>query len=78
MNSKAISHPLWSTASFEDSGDSLPMELHALGRHTQGCRGGRMFTLRSGAESAHRFVVSRFVTTLVAITLLIGAGLLVL
>jgi hypothetical protein len=78
MNSKAIAHPLWSTASFEDTGDSLPMELRALGRHTEGCRGGRWFALHSSAERIHRFVASRFVTTLVALTLLIGAALLVL
>jgi hypothetical protein len=65
----------WSTASFGDSVDTSPGELSTLGEHLGRCRGthARWFALRCGAESMHRFVASRVVTTLVVMILLIGA-----
>lgn len=77
--SKVIPLPQWSTASFDDTTDSLPMELSALGQHMDSCQGarGRWFRVRSIAETCNRFVVSRIVTTLVVGTALLAAGLVV-
>jgi hypothetical protein len=78
MTSHLFVRPLWSTASFGDRPDTLPMELSALEEHYDACQGarGRWFALRSVAESTNRFVAARFVTTLVVtlgvVSLLIG------
>ena len=68
--------PFWSTASFGEAADTSPMELSALGEHLGHCNGcrGRMFNLRRMGETVHGFVASRFVTTLVVATLLLGAA----
>lgn len=71
----------WSTSSFGDASDSLPMELAALSDHLHTCKGGsskRLSNLQYAAELTHGFVASRFVTTLALAALLIGAGLMVL
>ena len=75
-----MKHVAWSTASFGAAADTSPMELSALGEHLHLCRGlrGRLFGLRWRAEAMHGFVAPRFVTTLVAVALLIGAGSLML
>lgn len=67
MHTKVIDRPLWSTASFGDRPDTLPMELSALEEHLGTCQGarGRWFALCSAAETLNRFVAARFVTTLV-------------
>ena len=80
MNTKFISIPSWSTASFGDTADTSPMELSALGEHLNHCQGsrGRMFALRCAAEAAHGFLASRFVTSLVVGVVLIGMACLVL
>ena len=51
------------------------MELSALGEHLDRCKAshGRLFALRCAAEAMNGFVSARFVTTLVVVTLLIGA-----
>ncbi|MBI2750794.1 MAG: hypothetical protein HYX43_16120 [Burkholderiales bacterium] len=74
MKSKAIAPPFWRTASFGDSPDTSPMELSALGEHLDRCRGsrGRLFTLRCLADALNSFLASRFVTTLVVVTILFG------
>lgn len=74
MKSKAIAPPIWRTASFGDSADTSPMELSALGEHLDRCRGsrGRLFTLHCLAEALNGFLASRFVTTLVVVTILFG------
>jgi len=76
MNTDVLARPLWSTASFGEQPDTLPMELSALEEHFDACQGarGRWFALRSVAETTNRFVAARFVTTLV-VTLLLGGGL---
>jgi len=76
MNETAAARPCWSTASFGDPADTSPMELSALGEHLHLCRtlSGRLFVLRCGAEAVQGFVASRFVTTLVVLSLLIGLG----
>jgi hypothetical protein len=79
MKILAAHGPSWSTASFGDTVDTTPMELSALEEHLELCNGarGRLFALRCGAERLNGFVTGRFVTTLVVVTLLIGAGSLV-
>lgn len=74
MNTKVITRPSWSTASFGDSPGTSPMELSALGEHLDSCRGshGRLFALQCAAHAVHGFVAARFVTTLVVLALLIG------
>jgi hypothetical protein len=71
--------PVWSTASFGRAADTLPMELSALGEHLNLCQGsrGRLFVLRSIAETMNTFLAARFVTTVVVVALLIGAAALV-
>lgn len=67
--------PLWSTSSFGEAADSLPLELAALREHLLRCTQarGRLFVLRSQAESVRRFFTARVVTTLSLCALLIGA-----
>ena len=80
MNNKVNVTPSWSTASFGDAASTSPMELSALGEHLELCRGarGRLFTLQCFAGTMNGFVAGRFVTTLVVVALIIGAGILVL
>ena len=80
MNDPQVATPSWRTASFGDSADTSPMELHELGDHLDRCKGsrGRLFTLRCVAETLNAFVAPRFVSTLLVVTLLIGAGTLVM
>jgi len=74
MNTTTRFNQSWSTASFGDAADTLPLELSALGEHLDVCRGarGRMFTLHCFAERMHGFVAPRLVTTLVVVALLLG------
>ena len=80
MKTTAQSHPFWSTASFGETADTSPMELSELGEHLDSCKGthGRLFALQCVGEALHGFVTARFVTTLVVVSLLIGATSLVL
>ena len=70
----------WSTSSFGDASDSLPMELAALSDHLHTCKGSskRLSNLQYAVELTHGFVASRFVTTLALAALLIGAGMMAL
>ena len=74
MNTHTISHPYWSTASFDSKVDPSAMDLLALGEHFARCQGsrGRLFALRCAAEATHGFVATRFVTTLVVVVALIA------
>jgi hypothetical protein len=77
MNTKTLAGPCWTTSSFGDAPDPSPTELSALGEHLDVCRrlSGRLFALRCDAQALHGFVAARFVTTLVAVALLLaGAG----
>ena len=78
MNSRAVTTPSWSTASFGDTPDTSPMELSELGDHLGRCKRsrGRMFSLQCAGEAMHGFVASRFVTTLVVAALILGGVLL--
>jgi len=79
MKKNTLTSPAWATASIGDTPDTSPMELSALGEHLTICRGhtGRLFTLQCLAETANGFVSSRFVTSLVVLTILIAMGSLV-
>lgn len=63
----------WGTASFGVSADVSSDELSALSTHAETCResGGRLFAARCAADAVHGFLAVRFVTTLVAATILI-------
>ncbi|SDP46958.1 hypothetical protein SAMN05216303_104382 [Rhodoferax sp. OV413] len=76
----AFAAPSWSTSSFGDATGTSPMELAALSDHLSLCQGanGRLTYLQYAGEILHRFVATRFVTTLALATLVIGAGLLAL
>jgi hypothetical protein len=75
MISSIQTSPRWSTASFGDAADTLPMELSMLGEHMVTCSHapGRLFSWQCTAEAIHRVVASRFVTTLTFATLLVAA-----
>jgi len=77
MKNNFTAAPHWATSSFAAQGDSLPMELSALGEHLEHCQRltGRLFALHCAADAVHRFVAPRFVTTLMVATLLIGISL---
>ena len=80
MKTNAITNSSWTTASFGGAADTSPMELSALGEHLDLCKEshGRWFALHCAAEFMNGFVSARLVTTLVVVTLLIGAGSLVM
>jgi hypothetical protein len=69
--------PLWATASFGATPDTLPMDLAALGEHMAQCTAshGRLVALRCGAARLLGFVSARLVTT-VAVLVALGAVLL--
>lgn len=75
MKSNTITSSTWTTASLGGAADTSPMELSALGDHLDRCREqhGAWFALRCFGEALHQFVASRFVTTLVVATVLMGA-----
>ena len=76
MKTHTIANSPWTTSSFGGAADTSPMELSALGEHLGHCKGlqGRLFALRCAVETMNGFVSARFVTTLVVVALLIGAG----
>ena len=80
MNTRSVTGSKWSTASYGAGVDTPARELNALGEHLHLCCSirGRMFELRCKAEEVHDFLAARFVSTLVACTLLVGTGVLVL
>ncbi len=79
MKTKAPPTPCWSTASLGHAVDTSPLELAALGQHLQRCRGtgGPLSVLQAAAQTMTGFASTRFVTTLLALALLIGAGFLI-
>ena len=74
MNTNANDDQRWSTASSDHTADTSPMELSALGEHLDRCKGsrGRLFALRSFADTLNGLVAARFVTTLVVVLLLMA------
>lgn len=74
MKTNAKTTQAWSTASFGGSADTSPIELSSLGDHLGVCKGpsGHFFALRCASEAMRGFMLSRLVTTGVAIALLIG------
>lgn len=80
MNTHFISMPLWSTASYGHKAETSALELSTLGEHLALCRGSHahMFALHCAARAMHGFVVTRFVTTVVLVALLIAVSFMVL
>ncbi len=80
MKTTVLFRPRWSTASFGASADTSPLELAALGAHLTLCQGdhARLQTVQRMAHTLHGFIATRFVTTLLLLTLLMGALSLVL
>ncbi len=70
----------WSTATFGDSADTSPLELESLGEHLSVCRSGhgQLMALHCAAESMGGFIVSRMVTSVVVVGLLVATVRLVL
>lgn len=64
--------PRWSTASFGDEADTSPMELATLGEHLSLCQGpkGRIDGLQSAVRALQGLVASRFVTTLLLLSVI--------
>ncbi len=80
MNTNNIATPYWSTSAFGNQTDSLPMQSKHLSAHLTLCNKayGSLSAMQSVAEIAHGFIVSRFVTTLTVVALLIGVCSLVI
>lgn len=72
MNQNHANDALWSTACGSEPPDTTPMELAALGQHVQHCRGQgeRLTRLHCAAQSLHRFVSARLISTACALALL--------
>ena len=70
--------PLWTTSSLGLAADTSPLELTALGHHLAHCQGsnGHLFTLQCAAQTMTGFATARFVSTLLAFVVLLGALLL--
>lgn len=71
-----LTRPCWRTAALGDGGSGHPLEQAALGEHLRHCRGsaGRAFAWHCGAEAVHAFVLARFITSALAILVLVAAG----
>lgn len=67
----------WSTASGEDSADTLPGDLSALGEHLDNCQSThrRLLTLHCAAQSMRGFMATRFVTTVVLVVVFLGVNI---
>lgn len=76
----AADAPLWSTSSYGQATDTTPMELSALGEHLALCNGdgARRVAVRCGAQRLRGFVMSRLVSALAVVAVLIGAAWLAL
>jgi hypothetical protein len=69
--------PTWHTAADGDAATTRPAELTALGEHLGDCRArsGRLFRLHCGSEQLGGFVAAHLMTTLLALSLLLIAGI---
>ena len=76
MHSSTPRRHTWYTASGNDANTSSGNDLLMLGEHLSACPQSHrhLMTLHRVAESIHGFVVTRFVTTLVVVTVLAGLG----
>ena len=66
----------WDTSSTDHDADTAPLEQFNLGKHLNTCRElrGRLFTLQCFAEGLHRFLLARFVSTVVLVALSVALG----
>lgn len=72
--------PLWSTSSFGHPAEWLTSERSELSAHLAHCgaQRGRLHALRSGAAQLQGVLLSRVVTSVVVLGLLVGCSWLVL
>jgi hypothetical protein len=72
--------PCWSTTANNQGANNFPAEASVLGEHLNHCKKpyGRMFGVVCAADAMHGFAASRFITTLVAVALLIAISSLVM
>lgn len=70
----------WSTASFGGPAEISSPDLSALGEHLGLCKSphGHLFALHCAAQSMRGFMASRLVTTMVAMSLVVGIAAFVL
>ena len=71
-----VARPLWATSTIAVAHGPAAMDPTALSAHMGRCNGlrGRMFVLRSAADSFGSFWAPRTVTALVALGILVGLG----
>jgi hypothetical protein len=69
----------WTTSAFGNATDTLPGELHALGRHLSSCHQGhnKMFWVKGLADTLHAFTAPRVMTTLLLAALLFASSALI-
>ena len=68
--------PCWDTASLGRSAGASALEHSALSAHLSDCgaRRGALHSLRSGADGLREVLAARVVTTVLVLTLLLGAS----
>jgi hypothetical protein len=64
----------WATSSYGDTADASCEDQASLKDHLSSCKGmhGKLFALHCAAEAIDAHIKSRFITTLVLATVLIG------
>ena len=74
-----VPRPVWATSTIAFADNTAASDRTALGAHVDRCNGsrGRMFLLRSAADSFGSFLAPRTVTTLVALGIIAGVGTLI-
>ena len=79
MISPVAASTTFSTASYGDAANTSPMELSVLSDHLDLCHGARgpLFRARCAADAVHGFMVSRLVTTVVLLGVVVVAGAMV-
>jgi len=80
MTTEPVTTPRWATAADGEAADTSPAELSTLGEHLTLCSGARsrVAALRHVAETMHGFAAARFITTMLVVSVVFAAVLLVL
>ena len=74
MKSNTNTSRFWSTASFGGNTETSPVDLSSLGDHLGVCKSPHkhLFALYCMADATRGFMAARFMTTLLALTLLVA------
>ena len=74
-----VPRPVWATSTIAFADGTAALDRTSLGAHVDRCNGsrGRMFLLRSAADSFGSFLAPRTVTVLVALGILASIGTLI-